>query len=541
MQELEYWTHHHPSKQSNMAPPLARLPPGDLPCDPDSTQNPSSGSNAMSQTQHHPGRRRIRSKWMRPKTPKSSSSRSSSYESSSSSSASAAAGQQQPFSTMSHFPSGSRVKCTVLAVLCGKVGKQRAPPCPVPGSQRPRPSYPFPELISSGRLEVHMLINPTVDQFLEAQRALQPRFMYLQGQQLDNEEKIGTLVWGDADVSDPQIFSSLIRPPFPTIVYLEVPSGEKIAQSLQSKICNFHTLSLLGSCSHAWDAFQVAYATFELYCVRNNEVQRLMLGPHLLGDAPRIYITPPGNEMAEEEDTSEYFPDIKIYDENVNLKLLICGAHCTLDSSLLNSLEDGLNALLNIEFRWCKLQDRVSAAPPLHVDSTLLDGMVTICCDITTSSSSHVSLLSGSPQTCFDDKLLEKHIKKELIDSRRLVRVVSVSKDGPSSAEPLTSMSVASGASTFEVLMTLPRWVAQVLKYLAQETSYKSLVPLGIASVNVKMWIGFFSFAQSKMKLLELVYIPIRQDGLHPLRRTELREVWCQNQLGEGYKGSGNL
>uniref|UniRef100_A0A0E0EKT6 Uncharacterized protein n=1 Tax=Oryza meridionalis TaxID=40149 RepID=A0A0E0EKT6_9ORYZ len=461
MQELEYWTHHHPSKQSNMAPPLARLPPGDLPCDPDSTQNPSSGANAMSQTQHHPGRRRIRSKWMRPKTPKSSSSRSSSYESSSSSSASAAAGQQQPFSTMPHFPSGSRVKCTVLAVLCGKVGKQRAPPCPVPGSQRPRPSYPFPELISSGRLEVHTLINPTVDQFLEAQLALQPRFMYLQGQQLDNEEKIGTLVWGDADVSDPQIFSSLIRPPFPTIV---------------------------------------AYATFQLYCVRNNEVQRLMLGPHLLGDAPRIYITPPGNEMAEEEDTSEYFPDIKIYDENVNLKLLICGAHCTLDSSLLNSLEDGLNALLNIEhthieklssgggdwwFRWCKLQDRVSAAPPLHVDSTLLDGMVTICCDITTSSSSHVSLLlSGSPQTCFDDKLLEKHIKKELIESRRLVRVVLVSEDGPSSAEPLTSMSVASGASTFEVLMTLPKWAAQVLKYLAQETSYKSLVPLGIASVN---------------------------------------------------------
>uniref|UniRef100_A0A0E0QI13 Uncharacterized protein n=1 Tax=Oryza rufipogon TaxID=4529 RepID=A0A0E0QI13_ORYRU len=369
---------------------------------------------------------------------------------------------------------------------------------------------------------VHTLINPTVDEFLEAQRALQPRFMYLRGQQLDNEEEIGTLVWRDADVSDPQILSSLIRPPFPTIVYLEVPSGEKIAQSLQSKICNFHTLSLLGYfiynvfeifiiivCSISFSPFldvscsEVAYATFQLYCVRNNEVQRLMLGPHLLGDAPRIYITPPGNEIAEEEDTSEYFPDIKIYDEDVNLKLLICGAHCTLDSSLLNLLEDGLNALLNIEtmqhthieklssgggdwwFRWCKLQDRVSAAPPLHVDSTLLDGMVTICCDITTSSSSHVSLLlSGSPQTCFDDKLLEKHIKKELIESRQLVRVVSVSEDGPSSAEPLTSMSVASGASTFEVLMTLPKWAAQVLKYLAQETSYKSLVPLGIASVN---------------------------------------------------------
>uniref|UniRef100_A0A0E0LVG9 ARID domain-containing protein n=1 Tax=Oryza punctata TaxID=4537 RepID=A0A0E0LVG9_ORYPU len=354
---------------------------------------------------------------------------------------------------MSHFPSGSRVNCTMLAVLCGKVGKQRTPPCPVPEAQRPRPSYPFPELISAGRLD--------------------PRFMYLQGQQLDNEEEIGTLVWGDTDVSDPQIFSSLICPPFPTIVYLEVPSGEKIAQSLQSK--------LLQPCMGCISACICFFST-----VLNNEVQRLMLGPHLLGDAPRIYITPPGNKMAKEEDTSEYFPDIKIYDEDVHLKLLICGAHCTLDSSLLNSLEDGLNALLNIEFRWCKLQDKVSAAPPLHVDSALLDGVVTICCDITTSSSSHVSLLlSGSPQTCFDDKLLEKHIKKELIESRRLVRVVSVSEDdGPSSAEPLTSMSVASGASTFKVLMTLPKWAAQVLKYLAQETSYKSLVPLGIASVN---------------------------------------------------------
>jgi hypothetical protein len=123
--------------------------------------------------------------------------------------------------------------------------------------------------------------------------------------------------------------------------------------SLSSYAASHFRHSLLSvvrsSCSHAWDAFQLAYASFEQYCVRNNDVQRLMLGPHLLGDAPRIYITPPGNKMAEEEDTSEYFPDIKIYDEDVHLKLLICGAHCTPDSSILNSLEDGLNALLNIE------------------------------------------------------------------------------------------------------------------------------------------------------------------------------------------------
>ncbi|KAF0899766.1 hypothetical protein E2562_024089 [Oryza meyeriana var. granulata] len=379
--------------------------------------------------------------------------------------------------------SGTRVNCTMLAVQCGKVTeKQRTPPGPVPEAQRPRLSYPFPELISSGRLE--------------------PTLMYLQGQQLEDENEIGNLVWGHADVSDPQILSSLIRPPFPAIVYLEVPSGEKLAQSLQSKGISYviywrnsfssyaashfrHALISVvqSSCSHAWDAFQLAHASFRLYCVRNNDVQSVELGPRLLGDAPKINISPPVNEMAEEEDSSEHFPAIKIYDEDVNMKLLICGAPCTLDKCFLSSLEDGLNALLNIEIRWCKLQDRVSAVPRVE---TLSCRVVTMCCDITTCSSSHVSLLvSGSAQTFFDDELLESHIKKEIIEKSQLVRAVLVSKDDrSSSAEPLTSMSVASGASTFEVWMTLPKWAAQVLKYLAQEISYKSLVVLGIACVN---------------------------------------------------------
>ncbi|KAF2919953.1 hypothetical protein DAI22_08g173700 [Oryza sativa Japonica Group] len=55
---------------------------------------------------------------------------------------------------MPHFLSSSRVKCTMLAVLCGKVGKQRTPPGPMPESQRLWPSFPFPELISSGRMLV---------------------------------------------------------------------------------------------------------------------------------------------------------------------------------------------------------------------------------------------------------------------------------------------------------------------------------------------------------------------------------------------------
>ena len=158
-------------------------------------------------------------------------------------------------SAMAQIQSSSLVNCTLLAVLCGKVtDKQQKPPGLVPEVKRPRLSYPFPELISSGRLEVsrlllftvvmhffccvmnrlgmqvHTLINPTVDQFRKAQQAVQPNLMYLQGQQLENEEEIGTLVWGDADVSDPQIFSSLISPPFPTIVSTKLLASNNVGQ-----------------------------------------------------------------------------------------------------------------------------------------------------------------------------------------------------------------------------------------------------------------------------------------------------------------------
>ncbi|ONM04367.1 AT-rich interactive domain-containing protein 4 [Zea mays] len=129
-----------------------------------------------------------------------------------------------------------RQNCTLLAVLCGEFAEKRQTPASLaPDTKRLRLSYPFPELASSGRLEVHTLINPTLEQFREAQQAVHPVFLYLQGQQQENEEEIGTLVWGDTDLSDPQMFVSLITPPFPTMVYLEVPTGEKLAQSLHSK------------------------------------------------------------------------------------------------------------------------------------------------------------------------------------------------------------------------------------------------------------------------------------------------------------------
>jgi hypothetical protein len=53
-----------------------------------------------------------------------------------------------------------------------------------------------------------------------------------------------------------------------------------------------------------------------------------------------------------------------------------------------------------------------SASPPPLEAASLPRGMVTMRCDISTCSSSHVSLLvSGSAQTCFDDQV---HISESL-------------------------------------------------------------------------------------------------------------------------------
>ncbi|XP_020104023.1 AT-rich interactive domain-containing protein 4-like [Ananas comosus] len=403
-----------------------------------------------------------------------------------------------------------RRNCRLLAVLCGKFADKRRE-----GPEQCSSSYPFPELISSGRLEVHVLLNPTLDKFGEAQKLLEPNLLYVQGELSGDGERIGSLVWGSVDLSEPQMFSSLIGPSLPTIVYLEIPSGGKTAHALHSKGVPyviywknaFSTYSathfrqallsvVQSSCSHIWDAFQLAKASFQLYCVRNNYVLPAdgpkvngKLGPRLLGDAPKINIAPPEKVMGEgeeEENSSDGLPAIQIYSDDVDMSFLVCGVPCTLDACLLSSLEDGLNALLNIEIRGSKLQNRVSAAPPPLQAGALSRGVVTMRCDITTSSSAHISLLvSGSAQTCFDDQLLECHIKNELIEKSHLVHALSShGQRHPNLYEPLRSISIACGASVLEVWMKLPSWAAQVLKNLAREVSYRSLVALGIASVQ---------------------------------------------------------
>ncbi|MBA0756912.1 hypothetical protein Gotri_020048 [Gossypium trilobum] len=133
-----------------------------------------------------------------------------------------------------------------------------------------------------------------------------------------------------------------------------------------------------------------------------------------------------------------------------------------------------------------------SAPPPPLQAGTFSRGVVTMRCDFSTCSSAHISLLvSGSAQTCFNDqasncdRLLENHIKNELIEKSQLVHAQSSSEESKlPSFELRRSTSIACGASVFEVCMKVPTWASQVLRQLAPDVSYRSLVMLGIASIQ---------------------------------------------------------
>lgn len=403
----------------------------------------------------------------------------------------------------------SQTRCNVLALVSGEL------------SDNPKPEahhqlrYPFPDLSSSGRLKFQVLNEPTTEEFQVAVTSSAPDIVYLQGEQRGDSDEVGPLVFGYADFSTPDSLFTLFGSSIPTTVYLEVPNGEELAQALYSKgvqyviywknvfskyaACHFrHALFSIiqSSCSDTWDAFQVAEASFRLYCTSNSDVLssdsnrkiNYEMGPCpcLLGDPPKIDVVSPGADELEEESSQESLPSINIYDEDVTVRFLLCGPPCTVDTFLLGSLVDGLNALLRIEMRGSKLHNRSSApAPPLQA-GTFTRGVVTMRCDISTCSSAHISMLvSGNAQTCFSDQLLENHIKHEMVEKIQLVHsVVNSEETKQVFSEPRKSASIACGASVYEVSMQVPTWALQVLRQLAPDVSYRSLAVLGVASIQ---------------------------------------------------------
>ncbi|EPS57141.1 hypothetical protein M569_17680, partial [Genlisea aurea] len=179
------------------------------------------------------------------------------------------------------------------------------------------------------------------------------------------------------------------------------------------------------------------------------------------------------------------------------------------DSCLWESLEDGLNALIRIETRGSKLHNRSSAIPPPLQAGTFSRGVITMRCDITTSSFAHISLLvSGSAQTCFDDQILENQIKSEIIDKSRLVHPLAYPDEfKPRFSEPRRSFSVACGADVFEVSLKVPTWASQIFRQLALDISYRNFAALGIASIQ---GLAVASFEKDDAERVSFFY-PVRE------------------------------
>ncbi|GMH03839.1 hypothetical protein Nepgr_005678 [Nepenthes gracilis] len=397
---------------------------------------------------------------------------------------------------MFYMQGAPKYSCRLLAVTCGRTSEdiQRQ------DAKANHGGYPFPQLASSGCLEIQTLSSPSIGEFHSTLESLRPNVVYLQGKWLQNYE-VGPLIWGSLELSTAEVISDLFDSKLPTTVYLEIPNGEKLAEAIHSKgiphvifwknsfscyaASHFrHALfSVLQSSScHTWDAFRLAHASYSLYCIRNNLVLPVnshkadgKLGPCLLGDPPSIEVALTEIDAEQDEDSSDNNQSaVKIHDEDVN------------DAFLLECLEDGLHALLSIEIRGSKLHNRFSAPPPPLQAGTFSRGVVTMRCDISTSSAAHISLLvSGSAQTCFDDQLLENLIKKEVIERSQLENAIPTSEEKKLPlSEPRKSASIACGVAVFEVCAKLPSWALQVLRQLVPETSYRNLVALGIASIQ---------------------------------------------------------
>ncbi|KAA0059361.1 AT-rich interactive domain-containing protein 4-like [Cucumis melo var. makuwa] len=408
-----------------------------------------------------------------------------------------------------HSQVPARYTCRLLAIPSGSVPEDKSKKDNPEDQQR----YPFPQLNSSGRLEVQVLSNPSKDQFCRTLESYKPNIVYLQGEQLENDE-VGSLVWGGVDLSTVEAISGLFNYPLLTTVYLDIAKGDEVADALHSKgipyviywrstftcytACHFRNafLSVLQSSSaHTWDAFQLAHASFRMYCLGNNFVLPSSshkevsedLGPHLLGERLKINVEPLEKEVADDEESSSEGISVSVLDNDVEMRFLVCGEPGSLDAYVLEALEDGLNALLDIEVtvNCINSSDVHSAPPPPLQAGTLSNGVVTMRCDLSTCSFAHISLLvSGSAQACFDDQLFENYIKNEIIDRGELVQTLIDGEGSKHLSEPRKSTSIACGATVFEVSLKVPSWASQILRQLAPDVSYRSLVGLGIASIQ---------------------------------------------------------
>lgn len=378
-----------------------------------------------------------------------------------------------------------------------------------------RPVQDYADLVTAGQIEVQVLESPSSDELKQRLDALDPEIIYFQGERVCGTDDVGPLELADCQISSPESLTTLLGDRIPEVVCLETAAATKLGEALQKKGVPYvifwkgpvtfpwaalfrqaFIAVLRSSASQIWNAFHLARASFRFHRgnqktqgTSNGLSRNSNMNPFILGDPPPKLVEPPRmvKDSGDGDDSPSVSPSVQIYDEEIDLPLLVLGEPRGQDSSAFSPLEDGLNALLTVEVRGMRLLHRVSASPPPSAAPILTRGVVTMRCDLCTSSSARISLLvSGSAQTCFDDQMLEYGIKKELLEKNQLV--FSPPKNGEHGlsliGEPRKSDSVACGATVMEIRFKTSSWAVQVLRQLAPEPYFRSLVALGIAGVQ---------------------------------------------------------
>ncbi|KAJ7552209.1 hypothetical protein O6H91_06G046200 [Diphasiastrum complanatum] len=368
------------------------------------------------------------------------------------------------------------------------------------------------KLATGGRLEVQLLDCPTKDELRQKLEVAHPDIVVFLGEEVSGTNEIGPLLLGDLKVSSPDIIKSLFSTNLPELIYFEVAAAGRLAEVLHGMgVLNVIfwkssvTLPLAIQFRQAllaalrspgcgvWEAFQLAKASFQMHCSQlrfvgatNGQQHFNPVQPIILGDLQELSDPPLKIDSGSEEGSpSSGYPIIQIFDDEVQLRLLVCAEACTSDMKPLRAIEDGLGALLSIEARGLRLIHRISAPPP--PTASFARGIITMRCDLCTSSSARISLLvSGSARTCFNDQLLESSIRKELVERSRLIHLVTTGEEDKSimQVELRRSVSVACGAAAVELRLKTSGWAVQALRQLSTEVGYRSLVALGIAGVE---------------------------------------------------------
>lgn len=422
------------------------------------------------------------------------------------------------------LPKRIRSACNVLVVICRKRralaqalkteevnGFQKAGQ--TEEGERLRRAREFTEIAARCALEVQVLEPLTKDELQQRLELLQPTIVYFSGEIDPSRKEFGPLVVGDSELCKADDIISLFKGKVPNLVCLEMSDSLKLGELLSLKgVPNVivwrasltTTLSSLfrqaflpalqSSGGEVWDAFHVGKAAFQFHSSRitlessrNGKQKGSVCHPIILGKQPTVtYSHSIYKEASEEGIASLASGAIQIFEDTTEIRLLLCARIGAEEPISLAALRDGLNALLTAEVRGTKLMHRMSAPLPPAAASALVRGMVTMRCDVCSSSFARISfVVSGSAEICLKDELLEHCIRKELVNRSQFVQFVT-SGDNESALRlgMRRTACIASGMPTVEACIKVPTWAGQILRQLALQLSYWNLVSLGIAGVD---------------------------------------------------------